>query len=177
MRKLHGPTEKAVAPDNNDPDARAKLFQDDVARHFEQEVTPEESAGRHAVSRRIEAEILVHGERREADIDAIEIAEKINQDGQRAREVVTAEAVPTDVRYGKPLTPRVQISDGHYDALRSAWSCTHQNPGTRAPSRQHVLLLIISCNVQILKRAFRPTFTPPARSPRARERCRRRSRR
>jgi hypothetical protein len=84
VRKLHGPTANAVAPDNDpgDPDARAELFQDDVARHFEQEVTPEESAGRHAVSRGIEAEILVHGERGETDIDAIEIAQEINQDGQ-----------------------------------------------------------------------------------------------
>jgi hypothetical protein len=46
VRKLHGPTENAVAPDSKpqvtmdagDPDARADFFQDDVARHFEQEV-------------------------------------------------------------------------------------------------------------------------------------------
>ena len=61
----------------------AELFQNDVARHFKQEITPEEGAGRHAVSGGFEAEILVHGERGEADVDAIEIAKEINQNGQR----------------------------------------------------------------------------------------------
>jgi L-lactate dehydrogenase len=44
-----------------------------------------------------------------------------------AREIVlvnrtrkTAEAVATDLRYGTPLTPRVDISDGDYDALAGA---------------------------------------------------------
>jgi L-lactate dehydrogenase len=32
----------------------------------------------------------------------------------------TAEAVATDIRYGTPLTPRVDIADGDYDALRGA---------------------------------------------------------
>jgi hypothetical protein len=76
------------------PNARADLFQDDVARHFEQEVTPEEGAGRHAVSRGIEAEILVHGQRGEADIDTIEIAQEINQTGQRQQP-------PIDLAHGR----------------------------------------------------------------------------
>jgi L-lactate dehydrogenase len=44
-----------------------------------------------------------------------------------AREIVlvnrtrkTAEAVATDIRYGTPLTPKVDIADGDYDALRGA---------------------------------------------------------
>ena len=43
-----------------------------------------------------------------------------------AREIVlvnrtskTAEAVATDIRYGTPLSPKVEIRHGHYDAL--AW--------------------------------------------------------
>ena len=44
-----------------------------------------------------------------------------------AREIVlvnrtrkTAEAVATDLRYGTPLTPKVEITDGDYDALSGA---------------------------------------------------------
>ena len=44
-----------------------------------------------------------------------------------AREIVlvnrtskTAEAVATDIRYGTPLTPKVDIRDGGYDALAGA---------------------------------------------------------
>jgi L-lactate dehydrogenase len=44
-----------------------------------------------------------------------------------AREIVlvnrtrkTAEAVATDLRYGTPLTPKVEITDGDYDALHGA---------------------------------------------------------
>src|ERR1700730_18081266 len=44
-----------------------------------------------------------------------------------AREIVlvnrtrkTAEAVATDLRYGTPLTPKVEITDGDYDALEGA---------------------------------------------------------
>src|SRR3954471_459940 len=44
-----------------------------------------------------------------------------------AREIVlvnrtrkTAQAVATDMRYGTPLSPRVDISDGDYDALAGA---------------------------------------------------------
>src|SRR5262249_32726977 len=80
--------------DARDPDARADFFEDDVARHFEQEVTPEEGTGRHAVSCGIEAEILVHGERCETDIDAIEIAKEINQNGQR-------QEPPIDLAHGR----------------------------------------------------------------------------
>jgi L-lactate dehydrogenase len=32
----------------------------------------------------------------------------------------TAEAVATDIRYGTPLGPKVDITDGDYDALRGA---------------------------------------------------------
>ncbi len=44
-----------------------------------------------------------------------------------AREIVlvnrtrkTAEAVATDIRYGTPLAPKVEIADGDYDALAGA---------------------------------------------------------
>ena len=69
--------------DPRDPNACADLFQDDVARDFEEKITPEEGAGRHAVSGGVQAQILVHRKRRETDIDAIEIAKKISKNRQR----------------------------------------------------------------------------------------------
>src|SRR5205085_12593500 len=54
-------------------------FENDVARHLEQHIPPEEGAGGHAVNRRVEADILVHRQRGKADIDAVEITEKISQ--------------------------------------------------------------------------------------------------
>jgi len=51
--------------------------------HLELKISPEEDPCCHAVSGSVEAEILVHGERGEADIDAIKVAEEINQNGKR----------------------------------------------------------------------------------------------
>ena len=69
--------------DARDPQPRADLLQDDVARHLEQEVAPEEGARRHAVDGGIKAQLLVHGERGEADIDAVEIAQEIRHNRER----------------------------------------------------------------------------------------------
>src|SRR5207302_8244252 len=43
----------------------------------------EEGAGRHAVYCRVEADLLVHRQRREADVDPVEIAEEIGQGRER----------------------------------------------------------------------------------------------
>jgi hypothetical protein len=66
-----------------DPYARAELFHDDVARHLEQEITPEEYAGGEPERRGVEAEVLVHGKRGEAHVDPVEIAEEIAHDCDR----------------------------------------------------------------------------------------------
>src|SRR5262249_42060341 len=80
-------------------------------------------AGCHAVSRGVEAEILVHGERGEADIDAIETAKEINQDGQR-------QEPPIDLAHGRSLDAR--------DAIIAATSKRNHKPfSPQPPARKH----------------------------------------
>jgi len=80
-RESRGPRNEPPSDhDAGDPDARADLLENDVARDLEQDVTPKERAGGHAVPCGIEAKVFVHGQRGKADIDAIEIAEEISQD-------------------------------------------------------------------------------------------------
>ena len=69
--------------DPRDPQARAHFFQDYVARDLDQDIAPEEEARCHAVYRRVETEIFVHGQRGEADIDPVEIGEKVGKRGKR----------------------------------------------------------------------------------------------
>src|SRR5262249_171341 len=63
--------------------ARADLLEDEVARYLEQEVAPEERARRHAVGGRVKADVLIHGERGEAHVDAVEIAKEITGEHKR----------------------------------------------------------------------------------------------
>ena len=53
---------------------RADPREDEVARHLEQHVAEEEDAGAEAVDRGAEAQIVVHLQRGEPDVDAIEVA-------------------------------------------------------------------------------------------------------
>src|SRR5436305_13197381 len=73
--------------DPRDPDPRADLFENEIARHLEKDIAPEERARSHTVPGRVEPDILVHRKRGEADIDAVEIAKEIGQDrkGQDAQ--------------------------------------------------------------------------------------------
>jgi L-lactate dehydrogenase len=64
--------------------------------------------------------------------------------GGSAREIVlvnrtrkTAEAVATDIRYGTPLSPPVQISDGDYDALSGAGVVLITSGSERENRRRH----------------------------------------
>ncbi len=101
--------------DAGDPHPRADLFQDNVARYFEQEIAPEESPRRHAVGGGVEAQILVHGQRGKADIDAVEIAEKISKNGERQQP-------PIDLAHGRAFDGRTrgcQINGYHGSLPRS----------------------------------------------------------
>ncbi len=69
--------------DPGDPYSGADLFQDQVARHLEEEIGPvkhadgePEGAGRHA-------EVAPHGEPGEAHIDPIDIGEHVGQNRKR----------------------------------------------------------------------------------------------
>ncbi len=69
--------------DARDPDARAESLQREIARHLEQEIADEEDAGAGSEHRRREAEILVHGERGEADIHPVEEIHRVAKDEKR----------------------------------------------------------------------------------------------
>src|SRR6516164_6062783 len=65
--------------DARDPYARAEFFHNDVAWYLEQEIAPKKDAGGKPKRRGVEAEVLVHGERREAHVNSIEVAKEIAQ--------------------------------------------------------------------------------------------------
>ena len=74
----HGGGDEAPADhDARDPDARAEFLHREIARHLEQDIAGEEDAGAGAEHRRAEAEILVHGERGEADIHPVEEIDRV----------------------------------------------------------------------------------------------------
>ena len=66
--------------DARDPQPGADAGEDDVARNLEQRVADEENAGAEPVGRRRETERGVHLQRREADVDAIEIRDDVEQE-------------------------------------------------------------------------------------------------
>jgi hypothetical protein len=69
--------------DAADPAARPDLLEDQIARHLENEITPEKGAGAEPEHIRAEPEFLVHGQRRKPDIYTIEIADKIKHKAKR----------------------------------------------------------------------------------------------
>ena len=69
--------------DARDPAARADAHEDQVARHLEQRVADEEDAGAEAVDGGAEAEVGVHLQRREADVDAVEPGDDVEQQQER----------------------------------------------------------------------------------------------
>jgi len=61
--------------DAGDPAFRTDLVQNHVARNFEQEIADEKDAGAEAVDGIAEAEIALHLQLGEADVDAVQIGE------------------------------------------------------------------------------------------------------
>src|SRR5262249_36202987 len=68
--------------DPRDPEARAHAFEDQVARHLEGEVAEEEDPRAEAVDGLAEAEVLLHLERGEADVHAVEEGDDVEQQGE-----------------------------------------------------------------------------------------------
>ncbi len=58
-------------------------MQREIAWNFTQDIADEEDAGAEAEHFRREAEILVHGERGEADIDPVEEIHRVAEDEER----------------------------------------------------------------------------------------------
>ena len=69
--------------DPGDPDARADARQDDVARDLEGDVAEKEDAGAEAERAAGKSQRGVHLERREPDVDAIEIRDDVEQEKKR----------------------------------------------------------------------------------------------
>ena len=69
--------------DARDPAAGAEFFQRQIARHLEQEIADKEDARAPREHRRREIQLLVHGQRGEAEIDAIEVGQEIGQHQKR----------------------------------------------------------------------------------------------
>jgi hypothetical protein len=66
--------------DARDPDARPEPGKSEITRDLEQDVADEEDAGAEAEHLRREAEIFVHGEAGEANIDAVEEIHRVAED-------------------------------------------------------------------------------------------------
>jgi len=69
--------------DPRDPAPRAETVEREVAGDLEDGIADEQDAGADAELRRGEAEILVHRQRRETDIGAVEIVDDISQGEER----------------------------------------------------------------------------------------------
>ena len=69
--------------DARQPDTRSGADEQQVARHLEQRVADEEDAGAESECRGAEAEILVHLQRRETDVAAVEKVEDVEHEHER----------------------------------------------------------------------------------------------
>jgi hypothetical protein len=69
--------------DARDPKTRADAHEDQVARHFEQRVADEEHARTEAIDRAAEAQVGIHLQRRETDVDAVEPRDDVEQQQER----------------------------------------------------------------------------------------------
>jgi hypothetical protein len=94
--------------DARDPDARPDLLEHQVARHLEEEIADEEDAGAKSEYGAVEAEILVHGERREPDIHAVQKGHEVAKHQQRREP-------PGDLAGNHPITvvDRVRVGVRH----------------------------------------------------------------
>src|SRR5262249_49789419 len=82
------------------PAARSDPFEDQIARHLEDEITPEKGAGAESKDIRAEPELLVHGQRRKPDIHAIEITDEVKHKAERQEpQIDLAHGLPFDHRY------------------------------------------------------------------------------
>ena len=70
------PESHAVGSVQNTAKVRAEFFEREIARHLEQKIADEENSGAPSKNQRRELQIRVHGQRGEAEIDAVEIGKK-----------------------------------------------------------------------------------------------------
>src|SRR6185436_10242595 len=100
----------------------ADALHDDVARHFEQHVADEEDAGGEAEHAGREAEVRVHRQRGEADVDPVDEGEEVQYPHER-------DQPPRDFAQRAPAQLGVGVA--HRKIL----------PGLRMPCGSHALLI------------------------------------
>jgi len=87
--------------DARDPKARADAHEDQIARHLEERIADEEHACAEAVDHGAEPQVGVHLQRREADIDAVEPRDDVEQQQERQEAPPNLrERGPAEVRRG-----------------------------------------------------------------------------
>ena len=69
--------------DSRDPHPRADPLEDQIARHFENRVADEEQSRAEAEHRFAESKLAIHLQRREADVDSIEVRHQIEHEQKR----------------------------------------------------------------------------------------------
>ena len=69
--------------DASDPKASARLFENHIARNFEQEIAQKENPRTPAIDIGRETEVLIHAQGREADVSAIHVRNEIDYNDQR----------------------------------------------------------------------------------------------
>ena len=91
MKKLVGPLMNANAPENQAPadhysgypSAGPDPLEDQIARHLQYEITPKERPRAEPKNIRAQPQILVHCQRGEPDVHAVEIANEIKNKAER----------------------------------------------------------------------------------------------
>jgi hypothetical protein len=69
--------------DARDPTTRSNPLQDQVARNLENEISEEEYAGPETIGERAEAQTLVHSQRCDSDICAIDVGDAVCNNDKR----------------------------------------------------------------------------------------------
>ena len=126
--------------DARDPEPDADAHQQQIAGDLEDRVGNEKQPGAEAVHSGAEAEIAVHRQRREADVDPIEIGDDVEREHERQQPPARlAERRAADVvRHCRPGSERAAV---HADAAGSAdrrrvTAVNRSAPSPRSPARR-----------------------------------------
>ncbi len=125
LHECHGAGDQAPGDHHpGDPDAGADLLQHEVRRHLEQEIAEEEDAGAETEHGGREPQLLVHGQRREADVDAVDEGYEVEQHHEG-----------NDAQGDFAQHARLQLGT-HRTGSSPDWSCLCCFWSARRPARQ-----------------------------------------
>ena len=101
--------------DARDPGAGAEPLEGEVAGYFEDEISDEEDAGAEAIGLGVDADSLVHLQRGETDIHAVDVTEQVGGEQERHQ-------APGNPAHGGGLEDLVLgHGEGHFCFLRAYW--------------------------------------------------------